>query len=168
MKAKLKRVHKERDILLVSTLAHEIWREYYPAVVSSDQVEYMLEKFQSPAAIKDAIAQGYEYYLVRAGVMPVGYVGIHPHDPPGKLFLSKYYMLAEYRGKGYGRDVMEELTQLARGMRARAIWLTVNKKNTTVEKYRKLGFEIVDEMAADIGGGYVMNDYIMEKAIDAC
>ena len=38
-----------------------------------------------------------------------------------------------------------------------------NKGNPSVRAYERLGFKIVDAMVMDIGGGYVMDDYKMEK-----
>ena len=55
-KINLKKISKEREYLLVADLAHEIWREHYAGIVSADQIEYMLGKFQSPSAIKAAVA----------------------------------------------------------------------------------------------------------------
>jgi hypothetical protein len=45
------------------------------------------------------------------------------------------------------------------------LWLTVNKGNPSVRAYERLGFKIVDAMVVDIGGGYVMDDYKMEKDV---
>jgi hypothetical protein len=46
------------------------------------------------------------------------------------------------------------------------IWLTVNRFNHgPVEWYSRNGFETVDEVKKDIGGGFFMDDYIMEKKI---
>ena len=43
-------------------------------------------------------------------------------------------------------------------------YLTVNKYNSSsIEVYKKRGFEITDAAVTDIGSGFVMDDYIMEK-----
>ena len=70
-KAKLKRVSREREFLAVADLAHTIWREHYAGVISGEQIEYMLEHFQSVPAIKEADARGCEYY-------PVSYTHLRP------------------------------------------------------------------------------------------
>jgi hypothetical protein len=54
---------------------------------------------------------------------------------------------------------------MARERGATHLWLTVNKGNASVQAYERLGFRIVEAMVIDIGGGYVMDDYKMEKAV---
>lgn len=166
MKAKLKRIKKEREFLLVSELAHTTWREHYAGVISNEQIEYMLEHFQSVPAIKEAEAKGCEYYLIRANCADIGYTALEPCNPQGKMFLSKIYILKEYRGKGYARDAINEAAEIARGLRLKAIWLTVAKKNTdSIAAYEHMGFVNTEDICKDIGGGFVMDDHIMELAL---
>jgi len=45
----------------------------------------------------------------------------------------------------------------------RGVILAVNKRNASaIAAYRKYGFRIVDAIVKEIGGGFVMDDYIME------
>ena len=45
-----------------------------------------------------------------------------------------------------------------------ALYLTVNKHNELgIRAYRAKGFETIDAVETDIGEGFVMDDYIMEK-----
>lgn len=166
MKAKLKSVRKELELLIVADLAHTIWREYYAGVISQEQIEYMLEHFQSVSAIKEARAKGCDYYLIRAEFANVGYIALEPYKPQGKLFLSKLYILKEYRGKGYARDAVNEATQKACALRLNTIWLTVAKNNVpSIAAYERLGFVNTKDIYKEIGGGFVMDDYIMERTI---
>jgi ribosomal protein S18 acetylase RimI-like enzyme len=44
------------------------------------------------------------------------------------------------------------------------IWLTVNRNNSnSIKTYESLGFVKSRTQIADIGEGFVMDDYIMEK-----
>ena len=46
------------------------------------------------------------------------------------------------------------------------IWLTCNRHNTNShEVYKHLGFVTVREEKADIGEGFVMDDFIMEYEV---
>ncbi len=46
----------------------------------------------------------------------------------------------------------------------RTLWLQVNKRNTdAIGFYRSAGFEVIREAVMDIGGGFVMDDYLMAK-----
>jgi len=41
----------------------------------------------------------------------------------------------------------------------------VNKYNPSYDIYRHLGFEVIDSVVTDIGEGYVMDDYIMQRKL---
>ena len=91
----------------------------------------------------------------------VVYCGVQPRD--GRLFLSKVYLLHEARGQGRFRQMLEYLRGLCREVGARTIWLTVNRRNErAIGAYRRTGFREVRAQVTDIGGGYVMDDYVME------
>lgn len=165
-KTSLKKVSKAIDILEVSNIAHIVWREHYSGIVSGEQIEYMLDKFQSPAGLEKAIADGYEYFLIKRLGVNAGYLGIKQNEPAGKLFLSKIYVLSEYRGKGFAYDAILQLCEMCAQKRLSAVWLTVNKENPSIGRYESMGFSIKDSITTDIGGGFVMDDYIMEKAVE--
>ena len=96
------------------------------------------------------------------------YVFLHFVDlKKEELFLSKLYLRASQRGKGYGREVVKFLENLARDRRLGKITLTVNKNNTdTIRAYERFGFTNQGPIVQDIGGGFVMDDYKMEKAVE--
>ncbi|MDD5455221.1 MAG: GNAT family N-acetyltransferase [Candidatus Ratteibacteria bacterium] len=154
-------------IKIVEKLARSIWRQHYVPIIGKDQVEYMLEKFQSKEAILNQIKkEGYHYYLLRdiSNDNWIGYVGIvHKQN---ELFLSKLYIAVEERSKGYGKRAVEFIETLARHKGLDKISLTVNKNNKdSIGVYKNLGFVITDSLVTDIGNGFVMDDYRMEKSI---
>ncbi len=60
-------------------------------------------------------------------------------------------------------QMLEYLRGLCREVGARTIWLTVNRRNErAIGAYRRAGFREVRAQVTDIGGGYVMDDYVME------
>lgn len=166
MKRMFTRANTAEEIAEAARLAAEIWREYYVAIISIEQIEYMIDKYQSVAAITDQIRhQGYEYYLIRNdGSSAVGYMAIRQEEE--KLFLSKFYISKAFRGRGYASQAMIFLEQLCRDRGLRHIWLTVNRHNkSSIAVYERKGFRIVREQLADIGSGFVMDDYVMIKDI---
>lgn len=149
----------------MAELAARIWRNHYTPIIGEAQVEYMLDKFQSAEAIGKQIDDGYDYRLiVDAEGKDVGYFGVVPRK--NELFLSKLYILCGNRGKGYGRRAVEEVSKLAKKLKLPKITLTVNKNNAdSIKAYEKFGFKIKDSVVNDIGSGFVMDDYVMEKTI---
>jgi GNAT superfamily N-acetyltransferase len=154
-----KKVDCDTDIEAVAALAEKIWTEHYTAIIGSAQVEYMLENFQSFHAIKQQIAQVYEYYLVMNQEIPAGYFSFQIRKPR-ELFLSKIYVLKSERGRGYGRACIEFISDRARESGVDAVVLTVNKNNSdSCAAYERWGFERTRSVIADIGNGFVMDDW---------
>lgn len=161
----LRGVRTEQQILEAAALAHEIWREHYASILSPDQIEYMLQNLQSPAAIRKQIGNGYEYYLISSVGIAVGYVALLMNDPAPDMFLSKFYLRKDVRGKGYGKAALEKIDDIAAAAKQKTMWLTVNRNNPTVKVYEALGFKTEGTQITDIGGGYVMDDYIMRRPV---
>jgi GNAT superfamily N-acetyltransferase len=150
---------------VVAGLAHEIWYEYYVPLIGRAQVDYMVSKFQSSGAMAGQMREGYEYYLAERDGRPIGYCAVQPQPAESSLFLSKLYLLRDARGAGTGRVCMEFIEQLARRRGLTLLWLTVNKGNPAVKAYERLGFRIAADLVMDIGGGFFMDDYRMEKSL---
>ena len=153
------------ELDIIAGLAREIWYEYYVPLIGSAQVDYMVPRFQSSAAMAQQLREGYEYFLIRQEARNVGYFAVQAQPEQHSLFLSKLYLLSDARGAGTGRLCMEFIEQLARRRGLELLWLTVNKGNPAVRAYQRLGFAIVRDLVMDIGGGFVMDDFRMEKRL---
>ncbi len=150
---------KVSDIKELASLALSIWHEYWTCLLSPEQIDYMVENFQSEKAIKEQIEnENYTYYFIKSDNENAGYFGIS--DKGDFLFLSKIYIRKEFRHKGIGTKAFDKIKELALG---KPIRLTVNKHNTnSINAYKKWGFKTIDAVVTDIGSGFVMDDYIME------
>lgn len=146
----------------VCRLAGEIWREHFTSVIGSAQVEYMLKNFQSFSAIKNQIEkEGYKYFIMTSGNDNIGYTSVRSEN--NAMHLSKLYIRKDMRGRGISRKAIEFIKNICHQEKLDKIWLNVNKNNTSsIEIYKKLGFEIEKTKITEIGGGFVMDDYIME------
>ena len=129
-------------------------------------MDYMLAHLQSAEAIRRQIMQeAYCYFLIGYDGDLIGYAAVQEQEE--SLFLSKLYLLHSARGKGAATQVLSELERMAHEKGLPRIWLTVNRNNrNSIAIYQKKGFRILREEAAPIGGGFVMDDYIMEKELD--
>jgi diamine N-acetyltransferase len=158
-------VSTSEEIAELSRLASVIWQEYYVSIITLEQIDYMVQKYQSESAITEQIhQQGYEYYFIQRDDSPVGYMSVKQEE--GKLFLSKFYIGKEHRGQGYASQALAFLEQLCIEQSMNLIWLTVNRHNeSSIAVYEKKGFQTVREQVADIGNGFVMDDFVMEKEI---
>ncbi|WP_372639664.1 GNAT family N-acetyltransferase [Ancylomarina sp.] len=161
---KINIANTESDYKIIADLSIIIWKEHYTDIIGSRQVDYMLKKYQSVEAIKDQIEEGALYYLITHQGSTVGYLSYYKKTDC--LFLSKIYILKEFRGKGIGKKTMHYLETTAEHLGYKSLSLTVNKNNTeTIKAYVKMGFRQVRDIVIDIGNNFIMDDYIMEKEL---
>jgi len=158
----------EATAAAIAALADEIWREHYTPIIGMAQVEYMLGKYQSAEQIYTDIKKNNYVYFTAKYIehdKPIGYCAIQPKDD--FLFLSKMYVHKDYRGRSISRNFIEEVTAFCRREYGfDKIRLTVNKTNNdSIAAYKKIGFGIIDSIKTDIGGGFFMDDYVMELLI---
>lgn len=142
-------------------MAIDIWHECFEGVISDEQIDYMLENFQSFAAIKKQVgSENYEYFNFVLDGTRIGYFAVAA-QPDNTMMLSKLYMYKEYRGNGYAKKAFEFIKDLARQKGCKSIWLTVNRHNYGAMKvYEAFGMKIIREQVTDIGNGFVMDDYV--------
>jgi len=150
--------------LLIEQLADTIWREHYIPITGIGQVEHMLKKYQSTDAIEVQVNEGFEYYIIYFEKKPVGYLAIR--NETTSLFLSKIYVLANYRGKRIGKTAMQFIEEKAKMYGCKTIQLTVNKNNVnSIAAYKKMDFKNSGPVVKDIGKGFIMDDYLLEKVL---
>ncbi|RYH74099.1 GNAT family N-acetyltransferase [Flavobacteriaceae bacterium 144Ye] len=150
------------DYKQIADLGFIIWNEHYTPIIGAEQVAYMLEKFQSEKAIQQQVEEGFEYYLITFETVSVGYICVKKKRDA--LFLSKIYVLSDYRGKKIGKTAIQFVERRANTLHCNSIELTVNKYNVnSIKAYEKLGFKTIEALVMDIGNGFVMDDYRMVK-----
>lgn len=153
-----------QDFITMESLADCIWREHYIPMVGKPQIDYMLKKFQSAEAMQQQVAEGLQYYVLSFNNIPVGYLAIKPEEEA--LFLSKIYVLKEYRGRGIAKAAIQFAENQAKKYHIKTIRLTVNVNNQiAIKAYEKLGFFNAGPIVADIGNGFIMDDYLMKKQV---
>ncbi len=164
----IKMVPVNNDMLIdeVARLAKKIWFDHYSSIIDEGQIEYMVNKYQSKKAIKNQIeAESYQYFIMEYDGENAGYCGMKKEKE--SMFLSKLYVDKEYRKKGIAKYGINFLSKICKRDSMKKIWLTVNRNNIgSVHAYEHLGFVMARTQVAEIGEGYVMDDYIMEKIID--
>ena len=90
-----------------------------------------------------------------------GYFAVCPTQDA--LLVSRFYIKRSYFGQGFGKQVYDQIKQMALENNRYVVQLIVNKNNSeAIFACEKLGFVISDECVTDLGNGLVMDDYIME------
>lgn len=139
-----------------------LWHSAYDELLGREQVEYMTEKFQSAEAIEEQVAShGYLYFYLKDGDERIGYCALMPEEK--SLFLSKLYLDGTHRGRGIGQRALAAVCAQAGALGLPRVYLTVYKGNArAIRAYEKFGFTRADSTVTDIGGGFVMDDYVYE------
>ncbi|WP_297956531.1 GNAT family N-acetyltransferase [uncultured Ruminococcus sp.] len=156
----------DTELREIAALADVIWHECFPDIISEGQIDYMVEKFQSYKAMtKQIIDQDYSYFSVRDDGELCGYIGVRP-EKDNRFFLSKLYLRHDKRGRGIASEMLGRVYAEARDCGKTSVYLTVNKHNDhAIAVYKNAGFTVIDEAVTDIGGGYVMDDYILSRDV---
>lgn len=155
----------ESDIPTIQEIARITWGPTYVHIIGQEQVDYMLGKMYSKATLLEQLAAGHTFLIAVEDAKPIGFAGFS-RDEGDAFQLHKLYVLPEAHGKGVGKLLINEVLNAARAEGAKYLRLNVNRKNKAKSFYESAGFKIKESVDIEIGNGFFMNDYIMEKAIE--
>ena len=157
----------EEDIPALRTLATHIWGECYEGIISREQMAYMLEWMYSAETMRREISEGVLWEIVRLDGRDAGYCSV-TFGAEDVAKLNKLYLLPMLQGQGHGQAMLARVFALAETRAAKEVRLQVNKANVrALRAYERFGFARIEEGVFDIGGGYVMDDYILSKPVAA-
>ena len=151
------------NIPLIKEIAEKSWRKHYPGIISTEQIEYMLEQMYSETELQNHFENpNYHYYLLSDDENFLGIMGFENHYQKDTTKLHRIYLLEEAKGKGVGKFAINFLKNQAKESGDQRIILNVNKQNPSYYFYVSQGFKVYEEGVFEIGNGYVMDDYLME------
>lgn len=156
------------ELPVVRRLAHEVWYACYPGIIPEGQIDYMLTIwYELGAMAREMETRDVWFALIEAeNIGPVGYVSFEKVPKESVVFINKLYVLPQMHGRGLGAAALSWTADRAREMGADRLQLRVNKKNATaIRSYLRGGFAFKEDVVTDIGSGYVMDDFVMEKVI---
>lgn len=156
------------DIPELQADAEAIWLQCYPGIISMEQIEYMLNRMYAADQVKQEIAhEKIEYFFIYHDGAKIGFLSLGPYPGfPGRAKLHKLYLHPEFHGKGLGSASLRKIFELATARGYSSICLNVNKNNhAAIKAYERNGFVKHETVVKDIGGGYVMDDYVMLAVI---
>lgn len=142
-------------------MAIDVFRITYKNIISQAQIEYMLKMMYDLEKLEYQIENSHDFYLFKKGQENIGYASITMQNQPTKL--DKLYVMPGFQKLGIGEKFLQFLEKLI-GPKNEII-LNVNKANPAFHFYTKQGFTIKESLILDIGGGFVMDDYILSKKL---
>jgi diamine N-acetyltransferase len=151
----------------LAKLAAVIWRTSYPGIISTRQIEYMLARMYALETLRAEMgSQGIRYVRLLVGRVFAGFASYGPAEQAGVFKLHKLYVHPDHQGRGLGTLLLKHCENELVRIGIRRLVLNVNKNNgKAIGAYRRNGFTVVDSVVAEIGGGFVMDDYVMAKEL---
>lgn len=156
------------DTSVIREIAYEVWPIAYETILTPEQLDFMLQKFYDTESLLHQINVLHHRFIIAEDndKNPVGFASYAPHTDDDKIFhLHKIYVRVTNQKLHVGRNLLEYIFNHLHSMKARALQLNVNRHNSAIQFYQKMGFEIIRSEDIDIGKGYFMNDFVMEKKI---
>lgn len=152
------------DIPRIVQAARVVWQTHYPGIISQDQIEYMLLRMYDPEVIASEMQEGgVIYYLAEREGALAGFAACGPGGPPGEFKLHKLYVLPQFQRAGWGRRLIEAAVANVRQRSGERLSLCVNKRNASaLAAYSGYGFRVRESVCVDIGGGFQMDDFVLE------
>lgn len=157
---------KPEEYNIIQQIVHITWPIAYGEILSKTQLDYMLALFYSLEALQNNVKNGHHFFFAKEDDKVLGFMGIeHNYNNDKATKIHKIYILPEAQGKGVGKLLIQKAEEQAKLNNLNKLSLNVNRQNKAQAFYRKLGFEIIAQEDIEIGEGYLMEDFIMEKAI---
>lgn len=102
--------------------------------------------------------------LASQAANPIGFA--HARLESDICKLDKLYIHPDFQRRGVGRALLDEIKVFARTRGATVMCLQVNRGNlAAIAAYQRYGFVVREARVFDIGGGFVMDDYVMEASL---
>lgn len=151
----------------IETMARTIWPSAYSQIIAAEQIEYMLGWMYSPEKICTEIERdGVAWFWIKSRGKRIGFLSGGPLSDDLDFPLHKIYLLPERQGEHFGSHSMNELFVYVEALGGKRISLRVNRENTiALNFYERKGFQLTGMDQADIGGGFIMDDYLLTKPL---
>ncbi|ETN94042.1 GNAT family N-acetyltransferase [Zhouia amylolytica] len=156
----------EAQLGIVRALALETWPATFKDILSPEQIDYMLDWMYSAASLKDQYKGGIKFILAEENDDYFGFAAYEfNYKNEAKTKIHKIYIHPKSQGKGVGRILINFIAEEAKKHRNNTLTLNVNRYNKATGFYEKLGFKTMYSEDIDIGNGYLMEDFVMDKGL---
>jgi putative acetyltransferase len=140
---------EQKDNRELAEVIRKVFREHkidMPGTVYTDPTtDRLYELFRTPGSV---------YWMAEENGAIVGGCGIYPTDglPDGCVELVKFYVAAEYRGKGVGNSLMQKSIDSAKELGYTQMYLeSFPELNKAVSMYLRNGFSYLPHALGNSG-----------------
>ena len=153
------------DIWIIQTLAGETWPHTFKELLSEEQIAYMMDMMYSTGSLHEQITRlNHHYILAKEDDEYFGYLSYELNYKGKELTkIHKVYIRPAAQGKGVGRFLFDHVSHIAASSGDKGLTLNVNRYNKAIEFYKRYGFGITGSEDIEIGNGFLMEDYILDR-----
>jgi diamine N-acetyltransferase len=153
------------DVPAISALAREIWQATYPGIITQEQIDFMLEQRYGHERLNEDLEEPHKWLdQAFVGDRRVGFAFSEIYK--GEFKLDKLYIHPVVQRQGVGGQLIAHVAARARKEGYPCVILAVNKRNEkAINSYMKYGFVVREAIVDDIGHGFIMDDFVMEKKL---
>ena len=154
-----------QDIPAIQSIAFATWPVTYGEILSEQQLDYMLDLIYSESSLRKQMINKKFIILFDERQQPQGFASYFTLEDPDIFKLDKLYVFPKMQGSGSGKALLNYVIDDVINQGATALRLNVNIHNKAKSFYEKNGFSVIGEADIDIGNGYFMNDFIMQRKL---
>ena len=155
----------KNDIATIRHIATITWPVAYGTYIIKEQLDYMLDMMYRDDSLLNQMNNGHQFYIAEHGSDAIGFASVSK-EANNSCKLNKLYVLPTAQKTGAGKALLHKAIEYATAHGANCLYLQVNKQNNAQHFYNKHGFTIREAAVLEIGGGYIMDDFIMELKLN--
>jgi GNAT superfamily N-acetyltransferase len=152
----------QEAIPIIQQLTMQVWPQTYAAVLTQEQISYMLNLMYSEDALVRQMLSGHQFIIAFDKNEPLGFASYSPSEKEKEFKLHKLYVITTIQKTGAGKKILWYIMDDVKLLGGNHLILQVNRQNeNAIGFYERMGFHKQNEADFDIGNGFYMNDYIM-------
>lgn len=157
----------KEHLFIIQALSDKIWPHTFQDILTKEQIEYMMEMMYSTSSLEKQMDElNHHYLLVEDAGKYVGYTSYElNYKGTATTKIHKIYILPSIQGKGTGRFLIETIGDIARKNGNNILSLNVNRFNKALDFYKRIGFDVISHEDIDIGNGFLMEDFVLNKKL---
>src|SRR5260221_1777462 len=155
-----------QDVQLIRQLAEQTFHVTYLPLQPKDKVDYLFDLMYNTSSLTAQMNKGQQFIWEKDETGYLGYASYEiNYKDQDKTKIHKIYIMPTAQGKGVGKELVNHIGGIARLNKNTIFLLDVYRHNPAVRFYEKIGFKKVEEQITEVGNGFVMDDFVMEKSI---
>ncbi len=137
----------EEDIPAVQRITWDTWLDAYASFVPVEDLRAYYDEHYSTRKLQDFLkGESSGGLIAECDGVPAAYARTSFNKDEGRFYVQSLYVLPAYQGHGLGTKLLAASEERALVFKVDAVWLGVMVQNVrTVEWYRKIGFQFVEE-----------------------